>query len=104
MTFKAQQVEAEMRELVPRVLANESAKVIAFKLGCPQRTVENWKARQCIPNAPHWKALCDLFPELRDKDLEWTAAQFGLDPLDETRLFQELQMFMLRRRRNGGAS
>ena len=64
-------VESELRELVPRVLGRESAKVIAFHLGVPQRTAENWQAGLNLPNLPHFFALAELFPELRDKSLEW---------------------------------
>lgn len=85
--------------MLPRVLNRESAKVIAFKLGnLPVRTVQNWQRGINSPSQAHWIALRDLFPELRDKDMEWMAETLGVDPLDETRLFQELQMFLLRRR------
>lgn len=96
MIAKALQVAQEMRELVPRITRREPAKVIAFQLGnIPQRTVENWQRGQSLPNAPHWVALCELFPELRAKDLEWHATALGVDPADQTRLLAEIQRLVL---------
>lgn len=99
MISKALRVVSEMREFIPRRLQQESAKVLAFKLGnIPERTVQGWQSGRYLPNAPHWIALCDLIPEFRDKTLEWLALQIGVDPDDEARLFHELQLFLMRRK------
>lgn len=100
---KPLRVKAEMRLIVPPVTSQKSASEIAARLGnVPVRTVENWQQGRCLPDAPYWEALKDIFPEFRAKDREWAAEALGVEPLDELRLLQEVQRLLIERQRGNG--
>lgn len=89
MTALALQIEQELRDIVPRVTARQSAKVIAFNAGATQRTAENWQAGLNLPQGPHLIMLARQFPELRSKVLEWLDADSG-DGNDPSRVLDEI--------------
>lgn len=98
MNSRAAAVDRELWELVPRVTSRRPAKIIAFELKVPPRTVKGWQSGDHQPRLAHFVALADLFPELREKGLEWFAAALDLDPADTARLFAEMQRLLLRGR------
>lgn len=92
MTALAVQIERELREIVPRVMAGHSAKIIAFKAGSTPRTAENWQAGLNLPQGPHLIMLARQFPELRTKVLEWLDAEQG--DSDPSRVLDEIAKLM----------
>lgn len=97
MTAFALQVEQEAREFVPRVLAREPAKVVAFKGGATQRSAENWQGGACLPQVPHFFALARQYPELKAKALEWLDASTGESGEDPARVLDEIARLVNRR-------
>ena len=64
-------IEDEMREAIPRILAHEPAKVVALLAGVTERTAENWCFAKNLPNAPSLMVLAREYPELRRMVLRW---------------------------------
>lgn len=60
-------IEQEFRELVPRALrgTQETAKVIALRVGATPRAVEGWRNGYHGPTVPHFLALAQQHPEIR---------------------------------------
>ena len=73
----ASDIERDLRELVPRVLQQESAKVVAFRASATQRSADNWREGLNLPQVPHFLMLARQYPELRAKVLEWLDASTG---------------------------
>jgi len=61
------------QELLPRVLAGESAKIIALKTGASPRTAEAWKRGECLPGLGHVGALIAAYPAFADFIQQWIA-------------------------------
>lgn len=97
MSALALRIEQDLREMVPRVMARESAKIIAFRTGAVPRSVENWQAGVCLPQAPHLIALARQFPELRSKVLEWLEAETGDSGDDPSRVLDQIAKLIARR-------
>lgn len=70
-------VEKDLRAMLPRVLASEPSKVVAFKARATQRTADNWREGLNLPQVPHFIMLARQYPELRAKVLEWMDASTG---------------------------
>lgn len=94
MSALAAQIELEAREIVPRVIGREPAKVIAFKAGATPRAAQNWQAGDNLPSLPHFIALAKQYPELRAKVLEWLDAEQGENERDPMRVLHELQTLL----------
>lgn len=64
---------AGAQALLPRVLAGESAKIIAFKTGASPRTAEAWKRGECLPGLGHIGALIAAYPDFAAFFQHWIA-------------------------------
>jgi hypothetical protein len=94
MSALAATVEREARELLPRVIGQECAKVIAFKAGSTRRSAANWQKGENLPTVPHFIALARQYPELRRKVLDWLDASTGDSGDDPSRLLDEIARFL----------
>jgi hypothetical protein len=76
-------VEREMREILPRVLAHEPCKIIAFKAGALPRTAKAWKRGDHLPQAHHMLMLERAYPELAAEMRRLRFLQADMDPRAE---------------------
>lgn len=89
-------IERQLRDVVSTATSRESAKVIAFKTGARLRTVQGWQNGEHLPGVPYFFALAEMFPEIREKSLEWLAASMGVDPADQARVLHEISRLVLK--------
>ena len=90
-------IERDIREIMPRVLARESAKVIAFKANATERSAQNWQDGVNLPHVPHFLMLARQYPALRSKVLEWLEASQGESDQSPERMLDEIAKIMGRR-------
>lgn len=84
-------IEQDLRDMIPRMLAREPAKIIAFKATATPRTAANWQEGLNLPQVPHFIMLARQYPELRAKVLEWLDASTGDSGDDPSRVLNEIQ-------------
>lgn len=97
MSALAARVEREALELLPRVIGQECAKVVAFQAGARRRTAANWQKGDNLPSLPHFVALARQYPELRTKLLDWVDAHMGENDQDPSKLANDLARFLQER-------
>lgn len=90
MNGTAARAWTELQDTVAGEIDRETAKVVAFKLKVPQRTVENWQARVNRPSALNLFALSALYPAVRGKMFELLAAQAGDSGEDPSRVLNDI--------------
>jgi hypothetical protein len=97
MSALAATIEREARELLPRVIGRESAKVLAFRAGSTKRSAINWQNGDHLPSVPHFIALARQYPELKMKVLEWLEASTGENERDPAQVLNDIARLLQRR-------
>lgn len=96
MSVFAATVEREAREIIPRVIGRECAKILAFKAGSTKRSAINWQNGEHLPSVPHFIALARQYPELKRKVLEWLEASTGDNERDPQQVLSEIARLLQR--------
>ncbi|MBN9497836.1 MAG: hypothetical protein J0H39_13855 [Alphaproteobacteria bacterium] len=91
-------IEQDLRDMIPRLLAREPAKVIAFKTAATPRSAANWQEGLHLPQVPHFIMLARQYPELRAKVLEWLDASTGDSGEDPSRVLNEIHRLIVNAR------
>ena len=98
MTALALRIEQEAREIFPRVVSREPAKIIAFKAGATPRSAENWQNGAHLPQIHHFIALACQFPELKAKVLGWLGEKGDEGSRDDPeKVLHEIQTLLMQR-------
>ena len=85
------------RELVPRVLAREPAKVIAHRVGSTPRTAKAWKNGDHLPQAAHMLMLARAYPEIGAAVRQWLDMHLNEEAAEAERLLRDVQSYLTRR-------
>lgn len=85
-------IRQDLRERLPRVVQRQQAKVLALRTETTPRTVENWKAGECLPSVPAFIMLAKNDPELR----AWVLEQMDVQD-DPTRALAVIANALARR-------
>jgi hypothetical protein len=86
-------IRRDLRERLPRVVQRQSAKVLALRTETTPRTIENWKAGECLPSVPAFIMLAKNDPELR----AWVLNELSIEE-DPTRALAVIANALARRR------
>jgi hypothetical protein len=97
MSALAATIEREAREILPRVIGRECAKVLAFKAGSTKRSAVNWQNGDHLPSVPHFIALARQYPELKSKVLEWLEASTGENERDPAQVLNDIARLLQQR-------
>lgn len=97
MSALALRIETEARELVPRVLANVPAKVIAIRVGSTPRTAKAWKLGEHLPQAHHMLMLARVYPEINAAVRQWLDMHLHEEVAEAERLLRDVQGYLTRR-------
>lgn len=97
MSALAERIEYEARELVPRVLADEPAKVIALRVGATPRAAKAWKNGDHLPQAAHMLMLARVYPEIGAAVRQWLDMHMHEEVAHAERLLRDVQSYLTRR-------